>query len=142
MDHAAIVGVPQGPRDVDAELGHFPPGKHAAAAKLLLEAAAGDKLHRIEDMLLILAKAEDLHDVGMVELPQRLDLGLESLTEVGLLGHFGSQQFDGSRLPRRVIDAHVDRAHAAAADFADDTVGTEARGRHWKDEGRRMRDEG
>ena len=128
MDYAAVVGVPQGPRDGNAELGHLPPGKHAAAAKLLLQAAAGHELHRVEDLLLVLAKAEDLHDVRMVELSQRLDLGLETVAEVGLLGHVGGQQLDGGGLARRVIDPHVDRAHAATADSADDSVRAKVRG--------------
>ena len=115
MDHAAVVGVPQCPGDGDAELGHLPPVKRAAAAKLLFQAAAGHEFHRIEDLLLLLAKAENLHDIRMIELSQGLDLGLETFAEVGLLGHVGGQQFDGGRLARRVIDAQVDRAHAAAA---------------------------
>ena len=138
MDHAAVVGVPQGPGDGDAELGHLPPLKRAAAAELLFQAAAGHEFHGIEDLLLILAKAENPHDVRMVELSQRLDLGLETVAEVGLLGHVGGQQFDGGRLARRVVDAHVDRAHAAAADSADDSVWAKARGKH----GGRMKDEG
>ena len=138
MDHAAVVGVPQCPGDGDAELGHLPPLKRAAAGDLLLQAAAGHEFHGIEDMLFLFAKAEDLHDVRVIELSQGLDLGLESFAEVGLLGHFGSQQFDGRRLAGRVIDAQVDRAHAAAADSANNTVGAEARGRH----GDRMKDEG
>ena len=143
MDHAAVVGVPQCPGDGDAELGHLPPLKRAAAANLLFQAAAGHEFHRIEDLLLLLAKAEDLHDVRMIELSQRLDLGLETLAEIGLLGHFGGQQFDGGRLARGVIDAHVDRAHAAAADSADDSVGAEARGKHGRrSRRRRIRDEG
>ena len=116
MDHAAVVGVPQCPGNGDAELGHLPPLKRSAAAELLFQAAAGHEFHRVEDMFLILAKAENLHDVRMVELSQRLDLGLETVAEIGLLGHVGGQQFDGGRLARRVIDAQVDRAHAAAAE--------------------------
>ncbi len=130
MDHAAVVGVPQRPSNGDAELGHLAPGKDATPAKLFFQAASGHEFHGIEDLLLIFAKTENLYDVGMIQLSQRLDLGLETVAEVGLLGHLGGQQFDRSRLARRVIDPHVDRAHTATADSANDSVWAETGGKH------------
>ena len=130
MDYTAVVGMAKCPCYGDAELGHLAPGKYCAAGKLFLQAAAGHKFHRVKELLIVLTKTEDLHDVRMIELSQCLDLRLETLTKIGLLGHVAGQQLDRGCLVQGVVDAQVDSSHSAAAEFADDSIGAKMRGEH------------
>ena len=98
MDHAAVVGVPQGAGHVGADPRNLTPGEAAAPAQLFLQAAAGNQFHGIEKVLFLFAKAEQANDVRMVELSQRLDFRLEALAEIRIVGQRNRQQLDGRRL--------------------------------------------
>ena len=130
MDDAAVVGVPQSQGDLDAEAGDLAPVERPAAGKLRLQAAAGNVFHRIKDLVVLLAVAEDLHNVRMMELAKRFDLRPKALAKVGMGGHVAGEQLDGRSFAGRVIHAEEHHAHAAAAQLADNAIGSEAVGRH------------
>ncbi len=82
MDDAAIVGVPQRQGDLDAEAGDLAPVKRPAAGKLRFQTAAGNVFHRVEDLVVLLAVAVDLHDVRVMQLAERFDFGLEAFAKI------------------------------------------------------------
>ncbi len=123
VDDAAVVGVAQRAADFDADPRHLAPIETPSPPQFLLQAAAVDQFHRIEQVPFLLAEAEQADDVRMVELAEGLDLGLEADAEALFLGQAGGEQLDGGRLARLAMDALVDRAHAAAAELADDLIG-------------------
>ena len=100
VDHAAVVGVAQGPGDINADPRHVPPGEGPPAVQLLFQAAAGDQFHGVEEVLVLVAEAEQPDDVRMVELSQGFDFRLEAMAEIGVVGHRGGEQLDGRRLRR------------------------------------------
>ena len=124
MDDAAVVGVAEGLGQLDADPQHFAPGEDPPAAQLGFEAVAGDQFHGVEEVVALLAEAEEADDMGMVELAEGLDLRLEAVAEVGLMDERFGQQLDGGRLAAFDVDAFIDGAHAAAAEFPPDSVGT------------------
>ena len=124
VDHAAVVGVAQCAAGLDADPRHLAPLETPPAPQFLLETVAVDQLHRIEQVALLLAEAEEPDDVGVVEFAERFDLGLEAAAKTLLLGQGGREEFDGGRLARLAVDRLVDRSHAAAAKLADDLIGT------------------
>ncbi len=125
MDHAAVVGVAQGLGQFDADPQHFAPGEDPPAAQLRFQAAAGDQFHGVEEVVALLAEAEEADDVRMVELAEGLDFGLEALAEVGLVDEGLGEELDGGRLAGFGVDPFIDGAHAAAAEFPPDSVGTQ-----------------
>ena len=64
---------------------------------------------------LVLADAEDRHDVGVVQPPRGLGLAAEP-RQVAALG----QELQGNVAVERALVCLVDHAHAAAANLADD----------------------
>ena len=123
VDDAPVVRVAQRPADVDAHLRHLAPIERASPPQFLLQAVAVDQFHRIEQVALLLAEAEQPNDVRMVELAKRLDLGLEPDAKAFFLGQGGGEQLDRGRLARLAVNAFVDRPHAAAAELADNLIG-------------------
>ena len=115
VDDPPIVGMSQRPAGLDADLGDLPPREHPAPPQLLFQAAPVDQLHGVEQDPILFAEAEELHDVGVVELPQGLDLDREALAKIGLVGQRGRQDFDRRRLVGLDVHAFVDRPHAAAS---------------------------
>ena len=106
-------------RDVD----DFLPAEPAASVELFLEVGAFDQLHGVEQATQLLAEARETHDVGMVELLERLDLAAESAAEIRIVGVDGREHLDGPPLARLGRDAFIDGAHAAAANLTDNFVG-------------------
>ena len=104
---------------------HFAPGEDAAAAQFLFQAAAGDQFHGVEEVFALFAEAEQTHDVGMVELAERLDFRLEAVAEVGLVHERLGQQLDGRRLAGFGMDPLIDGSHAATAEFLADDIGSQ-----------------
>ena len=125
MDDASIVGVPQRPAGLDADLCHLAPVESPPVGQLLLEAAPVDQFHDVEEMFVLLAESEQPHDVWVIQLPQGLDLGLEPLAESLFLGQGGGEELDGRRLVRFEVHPLVDGPHAAAAQLAYDPVWSE-----------------
>ena len=123
VDDAAIVGVAQRPAGIDADLGHLAPIEPPSPPQFLLQAAADDQFHGVEQLAVLFAEAEQPHDVGVVELAEGLDFGLEADAEVLLLGKAAGQQFDGRRFAGLAMDPMIDGPHAAPAKRADDPIG-------------------
>ena len=123
------------PADVDAHPRHLAPIERASPPQFLLQAVAVDQFHRIEQVALLLAEAEQPNDVRMVELAKRLDLGLEADAKAFFLGQGGGEKLDRGRLARLAVNAFVDRAHAAAAELADNLIGPKPFDVHGRDEG-------
>ena len=121
---AAVVGVAEGLGHLDADPQHFAPGEDPPAAQLRFQAAAGDQFHGVEEVVALLAEAEEADDVRMIELAEGLDFGLEALAEVGLVDEGLGEELDGGRLAALGVDPFIDGAHAAAAEFPPDSVGT------------------
>ena len=125
VNDAAIVGMAQRAAGFDADPRHFPPVERTAAAKLLFQAVAVDQLHRVEQLAFLLAEAEQADDVGVAQLAERFDLGLEAGAEPLFSGQRGREQLDGGRLAGLAVDRLIDRAHAAPAELADDLIRSE-----------------
>ena len=131
VDHAAVVGVAQGPGDIHADPRHVPPGEGPPAVQFLFQAAAGDQFHGVEEVLVLVAEAEQPDDVRMVELSQGFDFRLEAMAEIGVVGHRRGEQLDGRRFAGLGVDPLIDRAHAAAAEFSPDLIGAKPLDKHF-----------
>ena len=131
MDHAAIVGVSQGPGDIHADPRHLPPGEGPPAVQLLLQAAAGDEFHGVEQVLALVAEAKQPDDVRMVELSQSFDFRLEAMAEIGVVGHRRGKQLHGGWFAGLGVDPLIDRAHAAAAEFSPNLIGAKLLDKHF-----------
>ena len=123
VNHAAVVGVAQCAAGLDADPRHLAPLETPPAPQLLLETVAVDQLHSVEQVALLLAKAEEPDDVGVVEFAERFDLGFEPAAKTLLLSQGSREEFHGGRLARLAVDRLVNRSHAAAAKLADDLIG-------------------
>ena len=124
MNDAAVVGVAEGLGHLDADPQHFAPGEDPPAAQLRFQAAAGDQFHGVEEVVALLAEAEEADNVRMIEFAEGLDFGLEALAEVGLVDEGLGEELHGGRLAALGVDPFIDGAHAAAAEFPPDSVGT------------------
>jgi hypothetical protein len=116
MDDAAVVGVLEGVAHGDANPGYLAPTEAAAGRQLVLQAAAVDQLHYIEQVAVFFAIAVKLHDVRMQQALERLDFNLEALAEALVIGQVRRKHFDGRPLAGGVVHADIDRPHAAAAE--------------------------
>ncbi len=92
----------------------------------------GLSLHVLHDVVRLAlagdAGVEQPRDAGMIERGENLALALEPPDHLGVQGT-RRQDLDRHLMPHETVDALalVDHAHAAAADFRDDAIGTEAR---------------
>ena len=69
-----------------------------------------------------LAEVEDAEDVGVRDAAGELDLALEALQRIGVLGDVGADELQGD-VPVELLVVHeVDGAHAAHAEQALDAV--------------------
>ncbi len=88
------------------------------------------ELHGIEHHAVLLAPAQQPHDVVVPQLAKRFDLDIEASAKVRVRGQRGGQHLDGRRFARIDIDARVHRAHAAAANLAVDPIWAKLLGLH------------
>ena len=70
----------------------------------------------------VLAHAEDRHDVGVVQPGRRLRLALEPPHLLGVQQRAGREHLQGHAPAQRLLLGLVDDAHAAPADLAEDAV--------------------
>jgi len=125
VDDAAVVGVLQRGADCDAHFGRFAPVKMPAGQQFVLQAAAVDVFHRVEEPPFFLAESEQADDVRMVQLAKRFDFYFESLAEPRIVMEPGRQDLDRHRLLGLQIDALVDHSHPTPPERSQDAVGAE-----------------
>ena len=98
MDHPTVVCVAERAADFDGDPCHLAPIEMPAMPQFLFQAVPLDQFHRVEQMPFLFAKPKQPHDVGMIELAERFDFGLETIPKTLLLGQVGREEFDGGRL--------------------------------------------
>ena len=125
MDHAVVVGMLERLGEHDAEMGRLAPVEPAAGLQLVLEIRPLDQLHHVIEMPLLLAKAIQANDVGVLELLEGLDLGLEPLAKPLFDGQPGAEDLDGRHLAGLDVLALIDGPHPAAADPLADAIGSQ-----------------
>src|SRR5690349_15505812 len=99
MDDAVIVGVLESLGELNAEMGRLAPGEPAAGLQFVFDVRPLDQFHYVIQIAGLFAEAVEPDDVRMLELLERLDLGLESLTKALLDGEPRAQDLDRGRLP-------------------------------------------
>ena len=105
-------------------------GQPALLLEQPLQRPACDVLHDQVVPAVLLAGRDHVHDVGVVELAQRLALAQEAFEQVRVAGeNVGGKRLDRDRFPGVRVGGAVDVAHAAAAEEVafgvgdDETVG-------------------
>ncbi len=86
----------------------------------LVQTQALDELHDVIGRAVVLADAEDRHDVRVVELGGSLGLALEPQPLLVVADHLGRQDLQCHMAAERNLLGLVDHAHPAMADLADD----------------------
>ena len=81
-----------------------------------------DELHRQELDAVHLAEVEDAQDVGVRDAARELDLALEALQRIGVLGDVGADELQGDVAVELLVVHEIDGAHAAHAEQALDAV--------------------
>ena len=81
-----------------------------------------DVLHHVEVNAVMLADAVDRYDPGVVQAHRGAGLQLESFHEDGIDPAMQREDFQGDAPAEGFLDGLVDDAHAAVADFAEDSV--------------------
>ena len=94
----------------------------AELAQDLVQRLPPDVLHDVVGRPLVLAHAEDRHDVGVVQLGRRPRLAAEPLAQLGVEPRVARQDLQRHVPAQRGLLGLVDHAHAAAADLAEDQV--------------------
>ena len=87
-----------------------------------IEALALDELHHVVGRFVLLADAEDRHDVGMVQLGGGPGLALEPPPLLDVSERLRGQDLEGDVPAERDLLGLVDDPHAAAADLAEDAI--------------------
>ena len=88
----------------------------------LVQAQPLDELHDVVGRPVVLAHAEDRHDVGVVQLRRRPRLALESVPLLGVAEDLRRQELQRHVAAEGDLLGLVDDAHPAAADLAEDPV--------------------
>ena len=94
----------------------------------LAEAFALDELHDVVELTLILAHAEDGHDIGVMQLGRGTRLAAEPLDR-GRRGAVRQQDLQRRAAAQGQLDRLVDDPHAPLADLADDPEARDRRQR-------------
>src|SRR4029077_1089532 len=121
VDDAGVVRVLQ----AVADLPQVAPGGQRvqrAAVEDVAQRAAADQRHRQERGAVDDLEVVYRQDVGVVELGQRLGLGLEPLDETLVLEKLRRQGLERHLAAERLLDRPVDDRHATAAEAFDDLV--------------------
>ena len=101
------------------------PIEAATGLEFVLQISPLDQLHDVVEMPFLLAKAIEANDVGMLELLEGLDFGLEPLAKALLDGQPRAEDFNGRRLTGFDIFALIDGPHPTTADPLTDAIGSQ-----------------
>src|SRR5437588_11867970 len=82
-----------------------------------IERQSPDKLHDIEVYPLVLAHAEDGHNVGVVQTAGGLGLTVEADQDLGIVQPMAAQHLQGNATAQRLLLSLVHDSHSAPADF-------------------------
>src|SRR5207249_3310568 len=93
-----------------------------SAVQHVAQRSAADERHGQKRIAFHDLEVVDRQDVRMVELGQRLGLGLESLDETVILEQFRRQCLQSDLAAQRLLHRAVDDRHPAAAEALDDLV--------------------
>ena len=119
MDDAAVVSVFEGGSDLHGQVEHFRPGQPALFLEEGFDVGAVDVFHGEEGAALVDAGFEKADNVGVIKLPQDVDLALKARRERGIDGELGGEHLDrgqGGRRPLGMGQEHP--GHAAATQLA------------------------
>ena len=102
----------------------------------LVQAVAGDVLHRVVADAFMSAIIEDADDIGVVQPGGGTGLGAEPPQVVLAAAELGVHHLERHVAPERLAHGLVDHAHAALAEIAEDAVVSQPLGqvgRDWRD---------
>ena len=102
------------------------PGAPPDRLQAALQRLALEELHRVPRQAVLHALGDDAHHASVPDAPERVDLPPDA-AEIGL--RRAAQRLDGHALGRSLRLADVDDTHAAGAQRAGDTIGTDPRRR-------------
>ena len=122
MNHAAAVGVGQGPRHLLHQLGGVRRLHRSGAAHPIAQGFAVDQRHDEIDEIVLFLDQVDRDDVGVRETGRGARLAQEALPRLRLGRKRWRQQLDGHRSVQCHIACQVHDAHAAAAEFSFERV--------------------
>jgi hypothetical protein len=122
MNDAVVMGELEGGAELEGGVEHRSPRQPAFFLKKFFEVLAGDILHGVVVVAIVVAGVIEADDVRMVELFEDADLALEALQETRLLGQLRSEDLHrrphSIRPGRRFLVRQKNLAHAAAAQLA------------------------
>ena len=115
VNDSAVVRVLERLANIDADLDRFPPLDALSARQPFLQRFAVDRLHHIEENSVLLAPAEQLHNVGVAKFLERFDFAGKPISKIFVLRQTGRQGFDRCLLSRFVVRSQINRTHSALA---------------------------
>src|SRR4051812_48763346 len=104
---------------------HFAPVETPAVADFIFQAAAVDALHGVIQIVILLAITEELDNIRMSQLFQRVNLSLKPQAKTGIGGDRWREHLNGDNLVRLGVDGFIDRAHASLAELLSDLIRSE-----------------
>ena len=125
MDDAALVRGREPARDLDGEVNRLGRREPLVLQQAIAERLAFEQLHhRIDDARLV-PDVVEREDVWMVQSRHRTRLALEAREPIGVALGLGGEHLDGDLAAEARVAGAIDLAHPAAANRADDFVGSE-----------------
>jgi hypothetical protein len=122
VDHPALMGVGQRPRDLLHQLHGQPRRKWPAALHPLAQGRPVHVPHHEEGEVRVLLHRVDGHDVGVGQPRRRPRFVQEPVAVLGLLGQPAGEQLDRHQAVERHVPRQEDDPHSAAAQLALDGV--------------------
>jgi len=111
--------------NLDGNVGDLTPVEPSTQAQFLLQAAALDQFHGVEQNVLIVSESVQADDVAMLQHAKRFDLAGETFPEAFLLAQRRGEHFHRGRFARVDAFGGVDRSHPPLAQSAKESVGAE-----------------
>ena len=136
VDDAVIVGHLERSGDRQRGGDGFPPGKPPAGPQDLFEALATHQFHREIGLAVLLAEREQLHDPGMPEALEGVNLRGEPLSQAAVVGEVRREHLHGHRRSGAGVGRLVHGSHAATAEPRAECIGAHLRRLHARRIGR------
>ena len=117
-----VVGNFQRLRHREADRHSFPPGERAAAAENLLQTLPPHQFHGEVGLVVLLTIGEQLHDAGMAQSLERVDLGTKPRPQAGVIDQMGRQHLHRHSGAGGGVGRLIDSPHPPAAQARSDAV--------------------
>ncbi len=109
MDDSKVMGLLQRSANIDTDIDDPFPGQSLDILEMLLQTLPTHVFHRVKQMSLLFAVANQLNNVGMIQTLERFHLGRKSSSKPFLIGQNRGDDFDGDFLVRFGVNPFVDR---------------------------------